>query len=135
MATIQHWSGYLDMSIFPERLKALRLDRNITQARLAELIAVDPRVYNRWERGSAAPQFDTVVKIADILRVSLDELAGRKEPSAELKIHNHELFNIYQQVDDLPDEDQHALLLVIDSFVKKAQMAKLMKNTPSKKVG
>lgn len=74
------WTGELDMSIFSERLKLLRLARNITQARLAELLAVDARVYNRWERGTATPQFDTAVKIADILQVSLDELAGRKEP-------------------------------------------------------
>jgi len=120
------WSSELDMSIFSERLKLLRSARNITQARLAELLVVDARVYNRWERGTATPQFDTVVKIADILQVSLDELAGRKEPSQDLKIHNYELYSLYQQVDHLPDEDQRALLLVLDSFIKKSQMAKVM---------
>ena len=119
------------MSTFSERLKLLRSARNITQARLAELLSVDPRVYNRWERGSAAPQFDTVIKIADILQVSLDELAGRQEPSGDLKIHNHELFNLYQQVDNLSDEYQKALVLVIDSFVKKSQMMKIIGNSPN----
>lgn len=126
MATYHQLIEYLDMSEFSERLKQLRMARNITQARLAELISVDPRVYNRWERGTATPQFDTVIKIADILQVSLDELAGRKPVSAEVKIHNHDLSKLYYQVDDLPDEDQKALVLVIDSFVKKTQMAKVM---------
>ncbi|WP_299945281.1 helix-turn-helix transcriptional regulator [uncultured Microbulbifer sp.] len=121
------WIGLLDMSVFSERLKLLRSARNITQARLSELLEVDPRVYNRWEKGSAAPQFDTVIRIADILQVSLDELAGRKEPS-EPKIHNPELYSLYQQVDHLSDEEQRALILVIDSLVKKSQMSKVIGN-------
>lgn len=130
MAVVHTWTGLLDMSLFSERLKLLRSARNITQTRLAELLEVDPRVYNRWERGSATPQLDTVIKIADILKVSLDELAGRQEPSGDLKIHNHELYNLYQQVDNLSDEDQRALVLVIDSFVKKTQMSKLVATKP-----
>jgi len=126
MTKIHFLTGLLDMSVFSERLKLFRAARNITQARLAGLLEVDPRVYNRWERGLATPQFDTIIKIADILQVSIDELAGRKETDDSFKIHNHELSNLYQQVDNLPDEDQKALILVIDSFIKKAQMLKVV---------
>lgn len=123
------WIGLLDMSAFSQRLKLLRSARNITQTRLAQLLEVDPRVYNRWERGLATPQFDTVIKIADILQISLDELAGRASVS-DPKIHNHELYHLYQQVDNLSDEDQRALILVIDSFVKKSQMTKIVNTQP-----
>ncbi|MCU7951917.1 MAG: helix-turn-helix domain-containing protein [gamma proteobacterium symbiont of Bathyaustriella thionipta] len=126
MTKIHFFTGLVDMSVFSERLKLLRASRNITQARLAGLLEVDPRVYNRWERGLATPQFDTIIKIANILQVSIDELAGRKEAEDSSKIHNHELSNLYQQVDNLPDEDQKALILVIDSFIKKAQMLKVV---------
>ena len=114
------------MSAFSERLRLLRSARQITQARLAELLEVNPRVYNRWERGLATPQLDTVVRIADILQVSLDELAARTPPTTEPRIRNHELLNLYQQVDDLPDAEQQALILVIDSLVKKAQVQKVV---------
>jgi transcriptional regulator with XRE-family HTH domain len=114
------------MSAFAERLRLLREARQITQTRLAALLEVDPRVYNRWERGTATPQFDTVVKIADILQVSLDELAGRSASISEPKIHNTELLNLYQQVDSLPDAEQQALILVIDGLVKKAQMERVV---------
>ena len=117
---------WLDMSVFVERLRLLREARQITQARLASLLAVDPRVYNRWERGTATPQFDTVMRIADILQVSLDELAGRSASISEPKIHNSELSNLYQQVDNLPDASQQALVLVIDGMVKQAQMEKIV---------
>ena len=118
--------GWVDMSAFAERLRLLRETRQITQARLASLLEVDPRVYNRWERATATPQFDTVVRIADILQVSLDELAGRSATISAPKIHNTELLNLYQQVDGLPDAEQQALILVIDSLVKKAQMEKVV---------
>ena len=117
---------WIDMSAFAERLRLLREARQITQTRLATLLEVDPRVYNRWERGTSSPQFDTVVKIANILQVSLDELAGRSASITEPKIHNVELLNLYQQVDSLPDSDQQALVSVIDGLVKKSQMARVM---------
>jgi transcriptional regulator with XRE-family HTH domain len=117
---------WVDMSAFAERLRLLREARQITQTRLATLLDVDPRVYNRWERGTSSPQFDTVVKIANILQVSLDELAGRSVSITEPKIHNVELLNLYQQVDSLPDTDQQALVSVIDGLVKKSQMERVV---------
>lgn len=124
---------WVDMSAFAERLRLLREARHITQTRLASLLEVDPRVYNRWERGIATPQFDTVVRIADILLVSLDELAGRSPSISEPKIHNAELLNLYQQVDSLPDAEQQALILVIDGLVKKAQMERVVGKRPAKR--
>jgi transcriptional regulator with XRE-family HTH domain len=34
----------------------------------------------KWERGKRTPMFDAAIKIADVLGVSLDELAGRETP-------------------------------------------------------
>ncbi|MDQ7051325.1 MAG: hypothetical protein Q9M92_18070 [Enterobacterales bacterium] len=65
-------------------------------------------------------------KIADILNVSIDELAGRKKPTKNIQLHNHELQSLYQQVDVLSDKDQQALILVIDSFVRKTHMARVV---------
>ena len=57
MTTILHWYLDLDMSIFAERLKLLRQARNMTQSRLSQLLAIDPRAYSRWERGDKHPTF------------------------------------------------------------------------------
>ncbi|MBY0573406.1 MAG: helix-turn-helix domain-containing protein [Undibacterium sp.] len=124
---------WIDMSAFVDRLRTLRESRKITQTRLADLLEVNPRVYNRWERGTATPQFDTVVRIADILQVSLDELAGRDTSVTEPKIHNMELLNLYQQVDSLPDADQQALVLIIDGLVKKTQIEKMVNKRSAKR--
>jgi len=74
---------------------------------LSELLGVSPRGYNRWETGAAAPCLDTVVKLADILEVSLDELVERREPEEpQLRLHNPKLHKLYREIDRLYDEDQ-----------------------------
>jgi hypothetical protein len=45
------------------------------------------------------PQLPTVVKIPDVLGVTLDELGGRQEDvNAEGQIHNPELHRLYKKV-------------------------------------
>ncbi len=74
----------------------------------------------------AAPHLDTTVKIADILQVSLDELVGRTEPTQKPLIRNHQLHALCQQMDQLSDEDPKALIILMDSLVKRSQVAKLL---------
>jgi transcriptional regulator with XRE-family HTH domain len=90
------------------------------------MLTVSPRVYTRWENGNAVPLFATVVKIADILDVSLDELAGRTETNDQTPIHNPELNRLYQKVDQLSDEDQKALVILLDSLVKRSRVDQVM---------
>jgi transcriptional regulator with XRE-family HTH domain len=114
------------MPNFSERLRELRTKRNLTQTRLAELMEISPRVYSRWETGDVTPHFDTIVRLADTLGVSLDELAGRKELTEEVRIKNPELNRLYKKVDLLSDEDQKALAIVLDSMVKRSRVRKAM---------
>ena len=114
------------MTDFHQRLRRLRSARKLTQTRMAELLEVSPRVYTRWDNGDSTPQFGTVVRIANILDVSLDELAGRKETDGNAAIHNPELHRLYKKVDQLSDEDQKALVIVLDSLVKRSAVGKVM---------
>ncbi len=115
------------IAVFTERLKTLREQRGLSQVQLAELLDVGPRVYNRWERGAAVPRLDTVVKIADILQVTLDELAGRQPLSESAqRVRNPKLHELYLQIDKLSQDDQHALLVLFDSLIKRAEIARLL---------
>jgi transcriptional regulator with XRE-family HTH domain len=122
MSRIESLCAGMDMSAFAERLRLLREARNLSQVRLSELLGVDPRAYNRWEKGATAPHLDTVIRIADVLQVTLDELVGRQPVSDDVRIHNHTLHALWQKADLLPDSDQQALITVLDSFVKKAMV-------------
>ena len=131
MATSPLYPVDIEMEDFAERLRELRTARGLTQTRLAELLGMPARSYNRWERGGHVPHLAMALKIADILQVTLDELVGRNEPSSNPLIRNHELHQLVQEVDGLPDEDQRALMTVMDGLVKKSQLAKMMRQRPT----
>jgi transcriptional regulator with XRE-family HTH domain len=126
MSHVQRFPSGWNVTDFRQRLRQLRVARKVTQTRVAELLGISPRVYTRWENGDATPLFGTVVKIADILDVSLDELAGRKETNGDAHIHNPELHRLYKRVDQLPDEDQKALMIVLDGLVKRSKVSRVM---------
>jgi len=69
---------------------------------------------------------EMLIRIADILQVSLDELVGRVEPQDQPMIRNHDLHDLVRQLDELPDEDQLALIRVMDGLMKKTQINRIV---------
>ncbi len=67
------------MSDFATRLKALRLERKIMAKTLAQLLAITPRNYQRYEKGEIDPPTSKTLSLADYFDVSLDYLVGRTD--------------------------------------------------------
>ncbi|MEU1309539.1 helix-turn-helix transcriptional regulator [Streptomyces cinnamoneus] len=57
-----------------DRIRTVRLDRDLTQERLAELAGLDRQSVNRIEVGVASPRLDSLLRIADALDVSVAAL-------------------------------------------------------------
>lgn len=69
--------GYnIFMTKFKDRLKELRLEKDLSQTKLAEKFGVDFRTISNWENGVRKPDIDTVVNIAKYFEVSTDYLLG-----------------------------------------------------------
>lgn len=64
-----------------KNLRAIRERQGLTQAELAELIEADAAAISHYEAGTRGPAWSTALRIADVLGCSLDELAGRIEPT------------------------------------------------------
>lgn len=64
---------------FSERLKALRIENNLSRGMLSEKLNVSVRLISYWENGERGCDFDMLIKIADMFSVSIDYLLGRKE--------------------------------------------------------
>lgn len=116
----------LDMHAFADRLRQLREQRGLTQVRLAELLDMTPRSYNRWERGGNTPHLEMLIRIADVLSVSLDALVGRAEPDNEPVVRNAQLHELIKQTDGLADADQQALIQVMDGLIKKTELHRVL---------
>ena len=57
-----------------EKLKATRLQRNLTQAEVAERVGIDVTHISRLERGLSNPSLLTAYRICNVLNISLDFL-------------------------------------------------------------
>ena len=65
--------------VFNERLRALRKERGMTQAEVAEKISIAYRNYQRLEANGNTPNFSNLVQLADLFDVCMDYLAGRTD--------------------------------------------------------
>ena len=75
---------------FSERLKELRKQAHLTQVELASKLGIVQSSYADWERGKKRPTQDNLVKIAQVLNVSVDYLVGNSEENAD-ELDNIEL--------------------------------------------
>ena len=64
---------------FSERLKNLRKQAHLTQVDVAEKLGISQPAYASWERGIKKPTQENLVKIAQILNVSIDYLVGNSD--------------------------------------------------------
>ena len=64
------------MPSFSDRLKELRLSKNITQKQIAEMFGMTERNYQRIE-ATSSPSNDNLLRFADFFDVSTDYLLGR----------------------------------------------------------
>lgn len=64
---------------FAERLKELRLSRNLTQKHVYEAVHMSPLGYQRYEYGDREPAYANLIALADFFDVSLDYLVGRSD--------------------------------------------------------
>ena len=66
---------------FGHRLKALRLDRKLTQEEFAELVGISVDFLSLIERGVNAPSFEVLEQMADRLDLKVRELFDFRKPA------------------------------------------------------
>lgn len=64
---------------FKERLKELRLERNLTQKQLAALLGVSDDCIFFWEKGRSEPSIQQIIDLSDLFEVTADYLLGKTD--------------------------------------------------------
>ena len=64
------------METFGERLKELRIEKNIGQIELAKHIGVGKSIISLWETNQCEPTLTRLIAIAKFFNVTIDYLAG-----------------------------------------------------------
>lgn len=66
------------MKVFPQRLKEARQNKQLTQNSLSNMLNISQGAYANWENGKREPNFETLLKLASILKTTTSYLLGEK---------------------------------------------------------
>ncbi len=65
--------------MFNQRLRKMRMKSGLTQQTMADKLQISLNAYQKYEQAERSPSLDCLVRIADILNVSVDYLLGRDD--------------------------------------------------------
>lgn len=69
--------------LYYRRIRDLREDADLTQARLAEKLGMHKTTYTNYEQGKREPSFSFIIRLADFYGVSCDYIAERNRREKE----------------------------------------------------
>ena len=106
------------------RLAAVRKARNVTQIQLAERLGITQSMLSKYERGDLRLHGAMLVRIAETLAVSVDELLGVRaaHPPPIPVLKDKRLRRRIHQIDRLSKRDREALIRTIDAFLARARI-------------
>lgn len=107
-----------DYKMFGDIFKELRLEKNLSQDKIAEELDVSQPLIAKWESHQSTPAPEMLDYIADYFNVSVDYLIGRSKYK-NLEKDNSDLDNLlFSKAKELSDEDKKAILGVINAIKK-----------------
>ncbi|KAB2328959.1 helix-turn-helix transcriptional regulator [Cytobacillus depressus] len=112
------------MSIFGERFKALRLEKDLSMQALGDLIGVGKSTIASYESGDKKPKTARLKQIADLFEVSTDYLLGTsddpltKETSRNLAILLKESNDFHYNGIPLSEEDLQLFNNILERMLK-----------------
>jgi len=102
-----------------ERLARLRKERGWTQVELAERIGITQTLLSDYERGKLRLNADMIVRFANALDVTTDDLLQPKVARAPLRSKpSLRVQRRMEKIEKLPPHQQNYLLKTIDGFLK-----------------
>ena len=115
------------MDTLGTRIIALRKEKDLSQTELANKVGVTYAQIGRYETKRVQPAADVLVKIADALDTTSDFLMnGSKNEKATATLNDNELLLQFKEVDKMEKEDKETIKKLIDAFITKAKIKKMM---------
>ncbi len=106
-----------------QRLKELRKRRQLTQAEVAQKLGVHRSLVAQYEGGYLRLHADLIIRVAQILQASPNELLGSEPFKGERLVANRGLLRRFKEVDRLPVADQKALARFLDALFARHGLA------------
>ena len=83
-----------------DRIQNLRIQKGLTQERLAEMLEVSRQSVSKWELGQAVPDVDKIIRMSELFDVSTDTILIGNDEEKEANPNPLHLGSIYLVVKD-----------------------------------
>lgn len=103
----------MDLDVIMQNVKKIRTLNNLTMRYMADVVGCDQGAYSRWESGQAEPKVSQLLKIAEVFKMSLDEVATY-DPENPMKPKTYEAVNTIPLA--VHDKEVHYMTKHIDSL-------------------
>lgn len=108
-------------------ISPVKASKNLSQGEIGELVGLHYTNIGRYERGLSMPSAEAVNKLAEVLGVSSDYLLnGSKEEFAKAKFSDKDLLQMFQAVEQFPEEEKTLIKKIIDAFLTKKKLQELV---------
>ena len=109
------------------KIKRLRKEHGMSQAKLAELTGVHKAHFSRRERGVYQPSIDLLKKVAQALNVTADYLLNDEaDEITPVKVEDKSLLEKVKLSDTLDPDEKGALIKIIDALLTKKKVIDLV---------
>jgi len=107
-----------------ERLRELRLKRNISQEKVARHLGITRSAYSHYEINNRQPVYETLIKLAEYFDVSLDFIIGGTNPKIKSELlvtpDTKEILSLFQLMNQ---EQRVKSINLIHDFMRQERRA------------
>ncbi len=103
-----------------DKITAMRKQKNLSQTDLGKAAGVSREIIGRHERNEVLPSIEVAAKIADVLEVSLDYLAGNSKKAAVDK----KTMKLIHNIEDLEPSIKDKLIFLANAVIRDAKTGK-----------
>jgi transcriptional regulator with XRE-family HTH domain len=109
-----------------ERIKELRVQKKLTQEKLAKLVGLSYIQVGRYETNKSKPSSDVLQHLANALDTTTDYIMkGTEDDAVAAQLTDKELLKQFKQVELMNAEDKNLIKTFIDAFLTKRQVQQL----------
>lgn len=102
-----------------QRVRALRLSHDLTQAQLAKLLGTSQTALSELERGNRGLTVQQVVKLSKALRTTPNEILGEGKRSRAVRPQPPaRILRRLARIESLPAPQQQAVLKLLDGIIE-----------------
>jgi len=104
-----------------QRIAAARERIGLSQVDLAQKLNVTQQTITAWERRSTVIKSDTLIRLASVLNVSVDELLGVSKSRPKPQVARGRLQQVFERAANLPRRQQQHIVKVVDALLAQAK--------------